>query len=84
MEKKLVGKIAHFFPKISVAVIELDDVLKVGDRISIEKGEETFEQTVESMQVEHKCIQEAKAGESIGMKLSEPAKEGAKVFKVME
>jgi U32 family peptidase len=84
MEKKIVGKIIHFYPKISVAVIELEDVLKVGDKIYVEKGEESFEQVVDSMQVEHKSIQEANKGESIGLKLKEITKEGARVFKVME
>jgi len=84
MEKKILGKIVHFYPKICVAVIELEDVLRVGDKIAIENAEVSFEQVVDSMQVEHKSIQEAKKGESIGLKLKEQAKEGAKVFKVME
>jgi hypothetical protein len=83
MEKRLIGKVTHFFPKISVAVIELQDSLRVGEKISVERDETTFEQTVDSMQAEHKNILEAKKGESIGLKLVEPAKEGAKVFKVM-
>ncbi len=84
MEKKIVGKIIHFYPKISVAVIELEDTLKVGDKISVEKGETTFEQVVDSMQIEHKSIEEAKKGESIGLKLKEQTKEGARVFIEME
>ena len=35
-EKKLVGRIIHFFTKISVAVIELSDSLKTGDKVSFE------------------------------------------------
>ena len=72
MEKKLIGKITHFFPKAS------------GDKISIEKGEEAFEQVVDSMQIEHEKIEEAKAGDAIGLKVKQPVKEGADVFKVME
>ncbi|MFH1444963.1 MAG: hypothetical protein ABIF08_00610 [Nanoarchaeota archaeon] len=84
MEKKLVGKITHFFPKASVAVVELESTLKSGDKISIEKGEEAFEQVVESMQIKHEKIQEAKAGDAIGLKVAQPVKEGADVFKVMD
>jgi len=84
VEKKLVGKITHFYPKISVAVVELEDSLNVGDKILIERGEETFEQVVESMQIEHEDIQTAEAGQAIGLRVNEKTKEGAKVFKVIE
>lgn len=84
MEKKLVGKITHFYPKISVAVVELEDTLKVGDKISIEKGEQAFEQTVDSMQIEHENVEEANTGQSIGLKVVERAREGSKVFKLIE
>jgi len=84
MEKKLVGKITHFFPKISVAVIKLEGELKVGDKISIEGHGNSFEQNVDSMQVEHKDIETAKPGDDVGMKTAEPVKEGDQVFKVVE
>ena len=84
VEKKLIGKITHFYPKISVAVVELEDTLNVGDRISIERGEEKIEQDVDSMQIEHKNVEEAGKGESIGLKIAGQTKEGAKVFKVIE
>lgn len=84
MQKTLIGKIVHFYPKISVAVIELQANLKVGQKISVEREDKTFEQVVDSMQSEHKSIPEAKSGDSIGLKLLEPAKEGARVFIVVE
>ncbi|OGI11696.1 translation elongation factor-like protein [Candidatus Micrarchaeota archaeon RBG_16_36_9] len=84
VEKKLIGKITHFYPKISVAVIELEDTLNVGDTIFIERGEETFEQKVESMQIEHENIEQAESGQSVGLKVEGQTKEGAKVFKVIE
>ena len=82
-EKKLIGKIAHFYPKISVAVVDLDDTLKVGDKILIERASGAFEQTVTSMQMEHKNVQAAKKGQSVGLRVDNETKEGAKVYKVM-
>jgi len=82
LEKKLVGKVTHYYPKISVAVVDLEDTLRVGDRISIERASGSFEQVVDSMQIEHKNIQEAKKGQSIGLKVNEHTREGAKVYKV--
>ena len=84
VEKKIIGKITHFYPKISVAVIELEDTLSVGDKISIERGEESFEQKVDSMQIEHENVEKAEAGQSIGLKVAGQTKEGAKVFRVIE
>ena len=84
MTKKLVGKITHFFNKISVAVLSLTDEIKVGDKISIEGKEGAVEQVVESMQVEHKEIGSAKAGDDVGMKTVQPVKVGDDVYKVEE
>jgi putative protease len=83
-EKKEIGKVAHFYPKISVAIVELNDVLKVGDKIRIEGHDKSFEQIVDSMQIEHNKIEEAKAGDAIGLKTAQPCKENDKVFKIVE
>lgn len=83
-EKVFIGKIVHFYPKISVVVVELEDTLKVGDKISIERESGSFEQTVDSIQIEHENVQQAEKGQAIGMKVSERTREGAKVFKVVE
>ena len=80
-EKVLVGKVTHYYPKIGVAVIELSDELKVGDRISIEGVTTNFEQTVESMEIEHKKIEVAKAGDSIGLKVIDRVRENDRVIK---
>lgn len=81
-EGKLIGKITHYFSKIEVAVIELSDSLKVGDTIRIVGGETDFDQTVESMEAEHQKVTEAKAGESIGLKVSQKVREDYKVYKL--
>lgn len=80
-ERKPIGKVTHFYPKISVAVVALNAALKVGDKISIERGEEKAEQTVSSMQVEHKAIQAAKKGQEVAMKVDQEVKEGSLVYK---
>ncbi len=82
MEKKLVGKVSHYYNKIGVAVVDLSDELRVGDRISLEGGN-PFEQTVESMQIEHKNITVAKKGQSIGLKTTNPVREGYQVYKII-
>ena len=81
-EGKLIGKITHYFGKIGVAVIELSDTLKVGDKIRIAGGEAEFEQMIDSLEVDHKKIEQAKAGDSIGLKIEQKAREGYKIYKL--
>lgn len=82
IEGKLIGEITHYFGNISVAVIKLSDKLKVGDTIRIVGGETDFNQEVVSMEAEHQKIEEAKKGESIGLKVDQKVREGYKVYKV--
>jgi len=82
MEKKLVGKVTHYFTKIGVGVIELSDELNVGDRISIEGATTNLKQAVRSMQIEHEDVQSAGAGDAIGMKVDQRVREGDLVYKL--
>jgi putative protease len=82
MEKKPVGKVTHYFTKIGVAVVDLSDELKIGDRISIEGATTNFEQIVNSMQIEHNNVSSAKAGQSIGLKVDQRVRQGDLVFKI--
>lgn len=78
-----VGEVFNYFEKPSVAAIKLTGSLKVGDKIRIVGGEDTdFEQEVDSMQVEHESVEEANAGQGVGLKVKEKVREGYKVYKV--
>lgn len=81
-ELKEVGSVTHYFTKIGVAIVELTDTLSVGDRILIKGMTTTVEQTVNSMQIEHKDVKIAEAGQSIGLKVSDRVREGDTVYKV--
>ncbi len=81
-KEKEIGKITHFFTKISVGVIKLSGTLKEGDKIHVKGATTDFKQAVKSMQIEHEQVKEAKKGQSIGLKVSKPVREGDAVFKV--
>jgi len=83
-ERKLVGKVTHFFSKISVAGIQLSNTLKVGDKISIEGATTKFEETIDSMQIENAKVQEAKPGDIIGIKVKDKTRVGDDVFLVQD
>jgi len=84
IEKKLIGKVSHYFGKISVAGIQLSGPLKVGDTISIEGATTKFEEIIESMQIDNAKVTEAKAGDNIGIKVKEKTRVGDEVFLVTE
>ncbi len=80
---KLIGKITHYFSHIEVGIIKLSSPLSQGDEIRIMGGENTdFNQEVTSMQVDHKEVEKAKTGESVGLKVSEKVRDGYLVYKV--
>ena len=79
-----VGRVTHFYPKISVAIVELKAPLSKGDKILIKGATTNFEQTIESMQIEHKNIERAEAGQIIGLKVKERVRENDKVYKIIE
>ena len=76
-----IGRITHFFPKISVAVVELTEPLAVGERILVKGPSTDFEQVVESIQIEHKNIPRAEAGQSVGLKTVKHVREKDVVYK---
>lgn len=82
MADTLVGKIAHYYDKIGVAVIEVLSPIKVGEQIKISGHDKEFTQEVTSMQEEHEQIQEAQKGQAIGLKVDQPVKKGDEVYKV--
>ncbi len=76
-----VGHITHFFPKISVAIVELTAPLAVGDQILVKGPATDFEQVVDSMQIEHQNITSAEPGQSIGLRMAQHVKEKDVVYK---
>jgi translation elongation factor EF-Tu-like GTPase len=85
MEEKRVGEVIKYFGKISVAAIRLSEgSLKVGDKIHIVGHTTDITQTVDSMQIENKNVQEAGPGADIGIKAEGRAREHDVVYKVVE
>jgi len=78
-----IGSVIHYYDKLGVAIIRLDESLKVGDKIKFTRGgEDLFEQEVVSLQMDHNNIPEAKKGDEVGLKVDNEVKEGAEVQKI--
>ncbi|MBI4079426.1 MAG: hypothetical protein HY429_03980 [Candidatus Levybacteria bacterium] len=80
---KPIGKVAHYYDKIGVAVVDITTgAIKIGDSIKFKLGDDEFSQVVESLQMEHKSVSSVKKGDSFGLKVSEPTKRGTLVYLV--
>ena len=85
MPEAEIGKVTHYFGKIGVAALEITQgKLVVGDTIHIVGHTSDFTQTVDSMQIEGQSVDEATAGQSIGIKVVDHAREHDVVYKVEE
>lgn len=81
-EKKLIGKVTHYYSKIGVAIIELEDDLQHGDEISIEGPTTNIQQVVDSMQIEHQPVKLANKGDAVGLKVKDSVRPGDIVLKI--
>ena len=79
-----IGTISDFFARPVVAAVELTGELKVGDRIRIHGHTTDMELVVASMQIHNKDVSVAKAGDAVGLKVTDKVRHGDKVFKLTD
>lgn len=84
MAEEAIGKVSDFFARPVVAGIELTGTLKIGDRIQIRGHTTDLELTVDSMQINNVNVQEAKAGDSVGVKVPDRVRRGDTVYKITD
>ncbi len=82
MSEEIIGTVSDFFARPVVVAIELTAALKVGDKIHIKGHTTDLELIVDSMQINNVQVNEAKTGDSIGVKVSEWVRHGDTVYKV--
>jgi translation elongation factor EF-1alpha len=82
MQEKEIGKVTHYYNHLSVGIIELSDNLKLGETIRIKGHSSDFTQNIDSMQIEHTNVSEAKSGDVIGIKVADKIHPHDKVYKV--
>ena len=84
MPEELIGRVSDFFARPVVAGIELTGTLKTGDKLHIVGHTTDLEFTVTSMQINNADVTQAKAGDSVGIKVSDRVRRGDTVYKVTE
>jgi translation elongation factor EF-Tu-like GTPase len=83
MAEEMIGTVMDFFARPVVAGIDLMGTLKTGDSIHIVGHTTDMQLTVESMQINNANVNEAKPGDSIGIKVSDRVRRGDKVYKIV-
>lgn len=81
-EGKCVGCIEHYYSKLGVGIVKLKDKLAVGDKIKIKGHTTEIDQTVDSIQINHEDVKEAKKGDVIGIKVGDKVREDDAIYKV--
>ncbi|MDD5509813.1 MAG: translation elongation factor-like protein [Dehalococcoidales bacterium] len=84
MPEIVIGKVTEFFARPVVAGIELNAPLKVGDRVHIKGHTTDLEFAVGSMQVDNVNVDQAKAGDNIGIKVSDRVRRGDIAYKITD
>ena len=84
MPEEVIGKVSDFFARPVVAGIELTATLKAGDKIHIKGHTTDLEMVIDSMQINNVNVNEAKAGDAVGIKVSDRVRSGDTVYKVID
>jgi hypothetical protein len=76
-----IGRITHYFSHLSVAAVQLQAPIAVGDRIHIRGNTTDLVQDVSSMQVEHATVESAGPGDDVALKVDDHVRDHDLIYK---
>jgi len=79
-EPKPIGEVTHYYSNLGVAIVKFSKAVPVGARLKFKGATTNFEETISSMQYDHKSIERAEKGKEVGLKVSEKVRDGDQVF----
>lgn len=82
MKERKIGKVSHFYYHLGVAIVDLNDSLKEGEKIHFIGHSTDFEQPAISLEVDGKKVEEAKKKQAVGVEVKEKVRENDDVFRV--
>ena len=84
MVENEIGFVSNYYKNISVAAVEITNgSVSVGDTLHFLGRTTDFELTVDSLQIEHESVTEAKKGDGIGLKIPAKVRKKDKVYKIV-
>lgn len=79
-----IGHVTHYFNRLGVAVLALDDGLAVGEMIHITGHTTNFIQRVRSMEIDHRQVEMVGPHAQVALKVIERVRPGDVLYKVDE
>jgi len=79
-----IGRISHFYDRLSVAVLSLTSKLNVGDQVHIKGHTTDFVQEVTSLEIEHRKVTSAGPEDQVALKVDEPVKKRDAIYKIID
>jgi len=77
---KIVGRVVHYYDRLQVAIVELAAPLRLGDTVLIKHNNQEVFQNVDSLQIDHMSVEQAKKKQVVGLKVNQPVKQGSLVL----
>ncbi len=74
-----IGRVIHYYDKISVAVVALMRPLSLQDHVAFRGRNTEFEQIIDSMQINHQSIEHGDAGQEVAVKVAERVRCGDRI-----
>ncbi len=79
---KPIGKVTHYYGGIEVAIVKFNKVVKKGTMARFSGATTNFEQSLDSMQYDHKDVSSAPKGKEVGIKVNDKVRDGDEVFEI--
>jgi putative protease len=85
MPEEQVGVVIKFFSKPSVAAIQVSSgSIKKGDVLKYKGHTTDFTESVDTLEIDNKAVEEATSGSLVGIKVKERVRENDRVYKVVD
>lgn len=80
--EKPIGKVTHYYGGIEVAIVKFGKAVKKGTMVRFSGATTNFEQSLDSMQYDHKEIASAPKGKEVGVKVEDKVRDGDEIYEV--
>src|SRR3989344_8103840 len=78
--QKPIGAVTHYYGGINVAIVKFKKTMKKGTAVRFSGATTDFNQTITSIQYDHKDIDAAPKGKEVGVQVEKKVREGDEVY----
>ncbi len=85
MAEDQIGVVVNYYAKLGVAAVKVTTgTIKTGDLLKYKGYTTDFTEAFTTIEIENQPVEQAQAGDSVGVKVKERVREKDKVYKVIE